>query len=314
MTTTAAPLPRTAETKALGAILLGAVAIGASPIFVRLAAEAGVGPFAAAFWRVFLALPVLYVWMRMEERTAGARPSIKASLSRPIVIAGALFAGDLFFWHLSILNTTVTNATLFANFSVVVTALGAWVVLKEPVTKLFAVALILALAGAGLLAGASYTLDPDYLLGDFYGVVTAVFFGSYMIAIRFTRRGRSAASIMFWSSCVTAAILGLIALVLSPRFFPGTAEAWAVLLALAWISHAGGQGLLAYGLGILPAGFSALVVLLEPIAAALLAWLILFEPVSWLQAAGGAVILAGVLIARASTRKPPEHTQTITPP
>ena len=48
------------------ALVLGAVAMGISPIFVRYA-NADVGPFASAFWRVFLALPILYAWMRIEE-------------------------------------------------------------------------------------------------------------------------------------------------------------------------------------------------------------------------------------------------------
>ena len=53
------------------ALIIGAVAMGLSPIFVRLA---GVGPFTSAFWRVALALPVLYGWMRISERGRG-KPS-----------------------------------------------------------------------------------------------------------------------------------------------------------------------------------------------------------------------------------------------
>jgi drug/metabolite transporter (DMT)-like permease len=40
------------------------------------------------------------------------------------------------------------------------------------------------------------------------------------------------------------------------------------------------------------------VIFLEAIAAAGFAWLILNEPVSWVQAAGGATILAGIFVAR----------------
>ena len=46
-------------------LVIGAIAMGVSPIFVRLA---DVGPFTSAFWRVALALPVLYAWMRLSER------------------------------------------------------------------------------------------------------------------------------------------------------------------------------------------------------------------------------------------------------
>ena len=53
---------------ALAALVLGAVGMGASPVFVRLA---DVGPFASAFWRAFLALPFLWAWARFED---GGRP------------------------------------------------------------------------------------------------------------------------------------------------------------------------------------------------------------------------------------------------
>jgi drug/metabolite transporter (DMT)-like permease len=49
---------------AFAALVLGATAMGASPIFVRLA---DVGPQASAFWRTFLALPLLWAWARLED-------------------------------------------------------------------------------------------------------------------------------------------------------------------------------------------------------------------------------------------------------
>jgi drug/metabolite transporter (DMT)-like permease len=71
-----------------------------------------------------------------------------------------------------------------------------------------------------------------------------------------------------------------------------------VLLALALLSHVGGQSLIAYALAHLPAAFSSVSLLLQPVAAALLAWLILSEALGLLQGLGGAVVLAGIAIAR----------------
>ena len=48
------------------ALVLGAVAMGVSPIFVRLA---DVGPMASAFWRVALSLPLLWAWAAWEARS-----------------------------------------------------------------------------------------------------------------------------------------------------------------------------------------------------------------------------------------------------
>ena len=106
MSNTAA-LGRSRGAGAFAALVVGAMAMGISPIFVRLA---DVGPFASAFWRVALALPALYAWMRLSETAPPAR-----RFSPPVVLAGLAFAGDLLFWHSAILRTSVANATFFAT-------------------------------------------------------------------------------------------------------------------------------------------------------------------------------------------------------
>ncbi|MBL4726594.1 MAG: EamA family transporter, partial [Rhizobiaceae bacterium] len=94
-------------TPALIALIIGAIAMGVSPVFVR---EAEIGPFASAFWRVAIALPVLAIWARWELKRSGKK--FRLNLSMSTVLAGVFFTGDLTFWHLSIVNTTMANATL----------------------------------------------------------------------------------------------------------------------------------------------------------------------------------------------------------
>ena len=105
---------------ALPALLFGAIAIGFSPIFVRLSE---LGPVATGFYRLLLALPLLWLWMRWEQRAAAETRRVAAL---PIAVAGILFAGDILFWHWSITTTTVADATLFANFAPVIVTVGAW--------------------------------------------------------------------------------------------------------------------------------------------------------------------------------------------
>ena len=61
---------------------------------------------------------------------------------------------------------------------------------------------------------------------------------------------------------------------------------------------AAGQGLIAYALAHLPAAFSSVSLLFQPVMAALFAWLLLAEPLVPLQIAGGVVVLAGIYLAR----------------
>ncbi|MCI0526396.1 MAG: DMT family transporter, partial [Nitrospira sp.] len=79
---------------------------------------------------------------------------------------------------------------------------------------------------------------------------------------------------------------------------PFTLSGWLTLLALAWISQVCGQGLIAFALAHLPVSFSSVSLLVQPVAAAILAWLILDEVLTWWQGLGGLVVLAGIALAR----------------
>jgi drug/metabolite transporter (DMT)-like permease len=272
------------------ALVAGAVAMGVSPIFVRLA---DVGPFASAFWRVALALPLLYGWMRLAEREARFR-----RFSKPAILSGLAFAGDLCFWHLAIMHTSIANATLFATTAPIWVVLFGWLLLRQKVMGEVLGGLGLCLVGGAALLAQSFELKPAGALGDAFGIVTGVFFGLYFLAVQAARKTASAARVTFEATLITAAILFLVAFVAERRLLPGSMHGVAALAAMAWISHCGGQGLLSMALGRVPAAFSSLVIFLEAIAAAGFGYLILREPVSATQALGGLTILLGIFIAR----------------
>lgn len=294
MTRTAArPAPPQAMSAALAALVVGAFAMGASPIFVRLT---DVGPQASAYWRTLLALPFLWLWMRFEERNLIARPPLRFDAA--VVLVGACFAGDLFFWHLAILNTTVANATFFAVTAPVFVVAGAFLFLGERSGARVFAGLALCLAGGAALIGQSYQVEPARLVGDFYGIVTAFFFGAYVLAVRHARTRHGAARLIFLSTIVTAALLFVSALLIPQPILPQTVASASALLALAVVSQSAGVGLLAIALGSLPAVFTSLVIFLEAVAAAGLGWLVLGEALTLVQAFGGLLILVGIFIAR----------------
>jgi drug/metabolite transporter (DMT)-like permease len=273
------------------ALVAGALAMGLSPIFVRLA---DVGPFASAFWRVALALPALWAWLRLSEKDAPAAGGI----GRADLLAGLAFACDLFFWHLSIVTTSVANATFFATTAPIWVVAFGWLLLGERAAPRTLIGIALCVAGGLALLAQSFHLRPAGAIGDLYGAATGVFFGLYFLAVKAARRAHSAARVTFIATVVSAALLLVVALALEPTILPHSLGGIAALCAMAWISHAGGQGLLSIALGRLPAAFSSLVIFLEAIAAAGFAYLLLGEPVSLAQAFGGLAILAGIYVAR----------------
>jgi drug/metabolite transporter (DMT)-like permease len=282
------------------ALLMGALAMGISPVFVRFA---DVGPFASAFWRVAAALPLLWIWAAWEARRRGEPLAAAFRFDRAILLTGLAFSVDLLFWHLAILRTTVANATFLATMAPVWVILFSGLFIGEPVRRNEVYGLALCLLGAVALIGVSYSARPDHVAGDFLGLATSFFFGLYFLTVRVARRTSGSGRVIFLSSVLTSLVLLAATLLFESRLLPHSAGGVGAIFGLSFISHTGGQGFLGYALGYLPASFSSLVIFVESLAAALFGWLFLGEAVSLLQALGGALILAGLFVASPRRRK-----------
>jgi drug/metabolite transporter (DMT)-like permease len=282
---------------AIPALLAGATCIALSPIFVRVS-EAG--PTATAFWRVALAVPPLWLLYFLVRR--GVAPARSAHWGL-LGAAGLAFAGDLAFWHSSIKLTSVANSTLLANLASLFVTLAAWVFLRQRPRALFLAGLAAALVGVAMLVKTSLAFSSTGLLGDALGVVTAMFYAGYLLAVKELRdRGETTLHLMAATSTITAIVLLPVALASGERFLPGTAFGWWILIGLALVSHAAGQGLIAYALAHLPAAFSSVSLLFQPVMAAAFAWLLLSEPLVALQILGGIIVLCGIYLARRGSR------------
>ena len=281
---------------ALFALLAGATCIALSPIFVRLS-EAG--PTATAFWRVAIAVPVLWI-LCLRSRKTTRRYSGKWPL---LLAAGFAFAGDLAFWHASVKLTSVANSTLLANLASIFVALAVWIFLRQRPGGLFLAGLGTALVGVSLLVHTSLQFSATGLLGDALGVVTAMFYAGYILAVKGLRdRGETTLHLMAVTTSITALFLFPAALASGDQMLPATAFGWWILIGLALVSHAAGQGLIAYALAHLPAAFSSVSLLFQPVMAALFAWVLLAEALVPLQVLGGLVVLAGIYLARRGSR------------
>jgi drug/metabolite transporter (DMT)-like permease len=274
--------------RALGVLLLGACVIAFSPILVRLTTT---GPAAAAVWRLAFALPLLAVLAARAERGIGAP-------SRLAIAAGVMFALDLGFWHYGIKYTSVGLATVLSNLTPVVVTAFAWVFLKERPRRMFLAAVGLAVAGAWLMASqrpGAPGLDPP--LGNLLSASTALWYALYMLAIAAARRREGAAVLMFWSSATGLPLVLAAAWLLGERMLPATLAGWLACAGLGLV-HVGGQGAIAWAMGRLPAATASVVVLVQPVVAAALGWLLFHEAMTGVQMLGATVALGGVVLAQ----------------
>ena len=283
---------------ALVALLCGAAAIGSSALFVKVS-EAG--PVSTGFWRVFLALPVLWAWAAYDAR---ARPGVTSRADvRLMVYAGFFFAGDLAVWHWSILLTSVANATLLANCAPIFVTLAAWLLFRRRPRGQFLIGLAAAIAGMFMLLRGDFHHAGAALLGDALGLVTAVFYAGYQITVARARTAISTARLMAVTGTVTALALLPIALFSGERFVPLTAHGWLLLVSLALVSQVAGQSLIAYALAHLPGTFASVALLVQAVIAAALAWMLLGETLTPLAIAGGILVLVGIRISHTAERR-----------
>jgi len=315
--------------RAVGALVFGASVIGFAPILVRLSTT---GPAAAAFWRLLFAMPMLAALAMRDARpgrvgsdiagrvapgaaseaaqgisggqAAGRRPRRgPGSPTRFAVLAGVAFALDLGFWHYGIANTSVAKATVLTNLTpVIVTAIG-WYFFGQRPKPLFLAAVALAVAGAWVMAAAKGVgqVGPNPALGDALSIATAVWYALYFLAISEARKHDSAPRVMFWSS-VTGAPLLLVAALLFGETIRPTAAGWLACLGLG-VTHVAGQGSIAWALGKLPPATASVTVLVQPVVAASLGWLLFDELFSRWQFVGAAIALTGVVLAQRATRR-----------
>jgi drug/metabolite transporter (DMT)-like permease len=280
------------DSAGVAALVLGATGIGLAPILVRLSET---GPVATAFYRLLLAQPIIW-WLLKRNESPGAEKRVQRSDLRYTALAGFFFTADLSIWHWSLRLTTVANSTFVTNLTPFFVTIAAWLLYRERVTWRLLAGMAIAFIGGALMVSESFHLERRFLVGDFLAMIAAVFYAGYLLVVKQLRRGRSTWHVMAWTGVFATPAMFLISALSRETLLPRTAHGWEVLVALALISQVGGQGLIAYGLAHISASVSAVLLMWQPVVAALLAWWILHEPLTPLRATGGVIIIVGILV------------------
>jgi len=281
---------------AFAALLLGNVALAGGPFLVR---NAGVGPTAAGFWRLALALPFLWLIARILRQPVHLP---RRALTVAIAFAALFFAADLAAWHAGILLTKLGNATLFGNISsFIFAAWGLWLARRWP-SVIQAAALALAAAGCALLMWGSAELSAAHLRGDLLSGLAGLLYTGYLILVERTRGELQPLPLLFLASLFGAAMLLPLALAAGEAIIPAD---WSAVVALALCSQLVGQGLLVYALGHVPPLIVGIAMLTQPALSALLGFLYYGEAFTALDWAGAAAIVAALILVRLRDREDP---------
>ena len=284
-------LPRAslAHPWAFAALLLGNLALAAGPFLVR---HSGVGPTAAGFWRLTIALPFLWLIARMLRQPVHL-PARKLTIA--IAFAAFFFAADLAAWHAGILLTKLGNATLFGNISsFIFAAWGLWLIRRWP-SLIQGLALALAALGCALLMWGSAELSAAHLRGDLLAALAGLLYTGYLILVERTRGELQPMPLLFLATLFGAAMLLPATLAAGEVIVPTD---WTGVVALALCSQVAGQGLLVYALGHVPPLVVGIAMLTQPALSALLGWLYYDEAFTALDWSGAAAIVIALVLVR----------------
>jgi drug/metabolite transporter (DMT)-like permease len=280
------------------ALLAGNAALSLGAMFVRLA---DTGPVSAAFWRLFLALPLMLALAWLFERKVS---SIDSRSLLWIALASVAFAIDLGIWHIGIELTRLGNATLFGNAASLVLMFWGFLVARCLPDRYSWYAIALALVGAGLLMGRSLMISTETLLGDVLSLAAGLIYAVYLLLLKSARSGIGTWSMLVLVSIFASPVLYIFAAVLDEAFWP---KDWAPLIGLALVSQLIGQGLLIYAMRHFSPLVIGLALLTQPAVAALSGVWLFGEMLVPFDILG--IVLVGCAMAMATARPAPQRRQ-----
>jgi len=281
-----------------GILLVSAAGVAVAPILVRISE---VDPTATLWLRMCIALVILLVPLGSSREQPSSEPTDQerprpAAIRLGIVLTGLLFCCDMFANHWAVRFTSVANCMLLVNLTPVFVIAIAYVFLRERQSMIGVAGVVVAVGGALVLIGASYTGGRDHLVGDGLALSSALIYALYMIMTKGLRRWVSARRILKWHTGLSCLFLIPLVAGSHSQVFPVTGQGWAIVIGLAVITQLIGHGLMTYAMKRLSAGIASMSTLVIPVLSSAMAWAFLGERIELHHLVGGLLVLVGVAL------------------
>jgi drug/metabolite transporter (DMT)-like permease len=254
---------------------------------------------AIAFWRnaagAVALLPVLLT--RERPTLAGLRLRDLQSSA----VAGLFLAGHFAAWLPSLSLTSVAASVALVTTTPIWTALAARIAgVRLPAAVWWG--LVLAVAGAGLIAGVDFAVSREAVIGDGLALLGAIAAGGYVLAGARARErlATSAYTIVCYSVC--AVVLAVAALVVGSPLAGFSARDWWLIAGITFVAQLLGHTLLNLVLSSVGPTVVSLAVLLEVPGSLIVALVLLGQAPPLLALPGMAMVVVGVAMVVRSSR------------
>ena len=292
------------------AVLFGGVCVvAAGALFARLGLHEGLTGFGLALWRLTLAGAIVGVIRLVRGR--GGEPMSRVDRIR-LIAAGAFMALHFVTWITSLRYISVARSTLLVSTSPLFAGLAGLVVPSLRPGRWFWIGLGVAVIGVGLFTKPGLAVrGPDLIepewLGDVLAVAGAIFVVPYLILSQGVQQRFGTFRTVTGIYVASAAFLWLIAVPYGHASAPITVAGWVGDGGMALLSQLTGHTTLNWALRHFSAGQVTAATLMEPVFAAILAWIVLGEPLTPAQIVGGIIVIVGigVAVSKPVESKPP---------
>ncbi len=235
-----------------------------------------------------------------------ARTREEKIFRRDIIILGLSIGGGYILQTAGLLTTTTSKSAFLTSTAVIWTPLISHLMGREKVTRQLLVAVFVTLIGV-LLMTQPYKAE-GVSIGDLLTMCCAITFGVYIVWIdRATKNAmavvndeHTAALMVTSSQIVAAALLFLVVLpFMETPHIHSTGTFWSAILYTALIGTGATAYLQTRYQGYVSPTAAAVIYMLEPVVAMIIAELFLTERISFLETLGALLIILGVIIAQA---------------
>ena len=285
-------------------LLTGALLISFSSIMVK---TAHVGPTVAAFYRVALGGTALLALVLIRRKKLFHGWGVLGG----ILAAAFLFFLDLAFWHHSIHYVGPGLATILANLQVFFLAGAGVVFFGQRLTFRLVAAICLSVVGLMMVVGPDWgTLGPDYRMGVWLGLITALCYATYLLTLRWLGRlGQPPPPLvtMAWVSLICALFMIPEVIRQGESWLIPDLRSWAALLVLGWGCHALGWVVISTGLPKVAPAKAGLTLLLQPTLAFIWDLIFFARPTGLFEGAGAVLTLAAIYMGLGEGPKEPKN-------
>lgn len=282
------------------ALAVGVFMLSASGVFAKVArAPAGV----IAFYRLFFATLALLPWLLSHKNDRRELRSLSPIQYAEGALAGFFLAVHYVMWFESLRYTSVASSTVLAALQPLFSVIWGRLFLGERLGARALTGGAIAIVGSAVVGWSDFSVSSQSLWGDLLALVSGGIISLYFFCGQILRRRMGAVPYSVLSYGSSSAVLALYALFMGHPFTGYAPGTWGAFLGLALISTIGGQMVFNVLLKWITATTVTMGILGEPVGTCFLAWLFLGETLSARQAAGIAVILAGLALFFAAQRQ-----------